>query len=43
MTRPTPLAIADTIISRVREATPGDAGVGTRDRNERLLVAAYGV
>lgn len=42
MTRPTPLAIADTIIRRVREATPGDAGVVTRDRNERLLVATYG-
>ena len=38
----TPLEIADRIIELVRATTPGDAGVDTADRNDRLLVAAYG-
>jgi hypothetical protein len=38
----TPLAVADRLIERVAETVRGDAGVETRDRNDRLLVAAYG-
>src|SRR5690348_13916223 len=38
----TALQIADRIIDGVRATTPGEAGVETNDRNERLLVAAYG-
>jgi hypothetical protein len=34
--------IATTIIEWVRGKAPGDPGVETRDRNDRLLVAAYG-
>src|SRR5947208_3188811 len=38
----TPLGIADRIIELVRASAPGDDGVETSDRNDRLLVAAYG-
>jgi hypothetical protein len=38
----TPIKIADEILRIVEASAPGDPGVETRDRNDRLLVAAYG-
>jgi Family of unknown function (DUF5677) len=38
----TPLVVAEKLLAWVRGAAPGELGVETNDRNERLLVAAYG-
>jgi hypothetical protein len=38
----TPIEVADQIIEWVRGSVPDDEGIETRDRNDRLLVAAYG-
>lgn len=39
---PTAAEIADQVIEWVEATVPGESGVGTQDRNDRLLVAAYG-
>ena len=38
----TPLEVANTLLSWVEESLPGSAGVEVRDRNDGLLVGAYG-
>ncbi len=39
---PTPLEVANTLLVSVAELLPGVPGVEVRDRNDGLLVAAYG-